>query len=418
MISIFTKLASLITRREGRKFLNLSSTSKSNDFKPNLNPALQTSLYIHIPFCKNLCPFCCFNRYIFKEETARHYFTMLHKELELYVDMGFHFTDFYFGGGTPTILMDELIKFIVYLRNQFTVKRISLETTPNELTREAIKQLKEAGINRLSIGIQTFDDNLIKSMGRIQCTGTEALERVLMALGVFDTVNIDLVYNFPSQTIEQLVNDINVFKNNNIDQVTFYPLMPSPHKKELIEKKFNDIDSSKESNFYRIILSEIYDKGYHPSTAWCFSKGTRMIDEYIIDFDDYIGIGAGSVSMYNNFFHVNTFSIQKYSDMINRGHLPIIGFRKLSRRENIYYYLLTKLFGIKFDITGFQKRFGVNIEEELWKEINIMKLLNIIKFQNSNIEVTRQGMYPISVMMRDFFSSLNTLREVFISKQM
>ena len=92
------------------------------------------SLYIHIPFCRKLCPFCCFNRYLFKEDKAREYFLCLRKELDLYIQRGFTFNSFYFGGGTPTILMDELISFIDYLKHRFIVKEISLETTPNELT--------------------------------------------------------------------------------------------------------------------------------------------------------------------------------------------------------------------------------------------------------------------------------------------
>ena len=375
-----------------------------------------TSLYIHIPFCRTLCPFCCFNRYLFDENKARRYFVDLKKELSLYAGYGFRFSDFYFGGGTPTILMDELGSLIEFLRTNFEVKQLSLETTPREINEETIKQLVDMGINRLSIGVQSFDDNVIKAMGRVQCNSDESQQRILMAQGKFDTVNIDFVFNFPGQSIEVFEKDLQTFKQLGIDQATFYPLMASPHKKDAMERKFNRVDNSRERRFYNIILEQLYDSGYKASTAWCFSRGDRMIDEYIIDFDDYIGTGAGSVSIYRGNFFVNTFSVEKYHNITANGELPIIGWRALSNHEQMYYYLLTKLFGIHMNKKGFARRFGAGIDSKLFKEMLVLKLFNIIQ-SNGDIHVNRNGMYTVSSMMRDFFTSLNSLREVYIEEQ-
>ena len=112
---MISKFVGFVTRREGAKFLKLN---------PKIGQSVITeagksegiSLYIHIPFCRTLCPFCCFNRYLFKEDKARHYFRHLKKELDLYIQRGFRFSDFYFGGGTRTVLMDELTGFIDYLK--------------------------------------------------------------------------------------------------------------------------------------------------------------------------------------------------------------------------------------------------------------------------------------------------------------
>ncbi|HJX03055.1 MAG TPA: coproporphyrinogen III oxidase family protein, partial [Dehalococcoidia bacterium] len=396
MIELFTKLASAITRNEGKKFLKLHSSIDDRVLEqPSRQIIPDTSLYIHIPFCRTLCPFCCFNRYLFKEEGTRQYFASLKRELSFYIDKGFQFSDFYFGGGTPTILMDELLSFTDFLYKNFTVKRISLETTPGEITDTNIRLLQQAGVNRLSIGVQSFDNSVVKAMGRVQCSGEEAIEKVLMAQGKFDTLNIDFVFNLPFQTTEQLHKDIAIFKQAHIDQATFYPLMASPHKKDAMERKFNSVDTSREKAFYEIILSELYDAGYLASTAWCFSRQQKLIDEYIIDFDDYIGIGSGSVSIYKGNFFVNTFSLEKYSALIQSGNLPIAGWRQLSRREQIYYYLLTKLFGITFDKTKFSGRFNHTIEEKLGMELLAMRLLKIIKGEEK-IRVTRRGMYSIS----------------------
>jgi hypothetical protein len=105
-------------------------------------------------------------------------------------------------------------------------------------------------------------------------------------------------------------------------------------------------------------MRDLYHGGYTASTVWCFSRGERMIDEYIIEFDDYIGIGAGAVSILHGNFYVDSFSLDRYHEMVSAGRLPIVGWRQLSARENQRYYLLTKLFGMQLEAEAFRRRFG------------------------------------------------------------
>lgn len=414
---MIANILSHITRREGRKFLQLSDriddafTAESllgRDFRP--------ALYVHIPFCRTLCPFCCFNRYLFKEDKARQYFRSLRKEVDLYINRGFQFSSIYFGGGTPPILLDELLGFIDYLKQKCEVKEISMESTPAEINPEMVLLLSHAGVKRFSIGIQSFDNDVLKHMGRVNLTGEEAREKVLVAQGSFQTVNLDLIFNFPFQSIEQFQSDVTIFKEMKVDQATFYPLMASPHKRSALERRFNQVDSARERQFYDVILKQVYDSGYKASTAWCFSRGERMIDEYVIDYDDYVGIGSGSVSIVNGHFYVNTFSLEKYDDLVAKGKLPIIGFRRLSEREALRYYLLTALFGLTVDTAKFQQRFGAAIGQKLFLELQALRLFGLVR-GNDRISVTRRGMYPVNIMMRDFFASLNGLRERCIERQ-
>jgi coproporphyrinogen III oxidase-like Fe-S oxidoreductase len=411
------ELVGFVTRREGRKFRNLSPAFDDSIINgEELGGKGGISLYVHIPFCRSLCPFCCFNRYLFDEDLARRYFIDLKKELELYVKRGFSFSSIYFGGGTPTVLMDELSSFISHLRKQFDVGEISLETTPRELTERNIGLLKEMGINRLSIGVQSFEEPVLKTMGRVNGPADEVKRRLLMAEGQFDTLNVDFVFNFPGQTIEQFAADVAAFKELGIDQATFYPLMASPHKKDAMERRFNRVDNSREKQFYNIILRELYRGGYKASTAWCFSRGERMIDEYIIEYDDYIGIGSGSVSIVSGNFFANSFSLDRYHELTVDGRLPVVGWRKLSRKENLRYYLLTKLFGMKLDTEALRRRFGDNAQGKLWMELAFFQTFGLVS-GNGVLNVTEKGMYPVSVMMRDFFAALNTLREYCIEHQ-
>jgi coproporphyrinogen III oxidase-like Fe-S oxidoreductase len=373
------EIVSYVTRREGRKFRHLNPTLDESLIHGNRKgKEVGIALYVHIPFCRSLCPFCCFNRYLFQEDLARRYYIDLKREIELYQQRGFSFNNVYFGGGTPTVLMDELLSFIDYLRGRFNLNEISLETTPRELTETNVQLLKKAGINRLSIGVQSFDEKVLKTMGRVNGPADEVKERLRMAEGQFATLNVDFVFNFPGQTIAQFERDVAAFKDMGIDQATFYPLMPSPHKKDALERRFNRVDNSREKQFYDVILRELYHGGYTASTAWCFSRGERMIDEYIIESDDYIGTGAGSVSIVDGKFLVNSFSLERYHEATEAGRLPIAGWRRLSDKENQRYYLLTKLFGMKLDKDAFLKRFGGKIENKLWADMAFFKSLGLV----------------------------------------
>ncbi len=414
---MIAEIVGYVTRREGRKFRRLNGKfEESVLIGEGRGKQNGLALYVHIPFCRALCPFCCFNRYLFQEDLAHRYFDDIKKELELYVRRGFKFSSVYIGGGTPTVLMDDLREFIHHLRANFDISKISLETTPRELSETNIALLKQAGINRLSIGVQSFDEKVLKVMGRVNGPADEVKSRLLRAEGQFETLNVDFVFNFPGQSIEQFKADVAAFKELGIDQATFYPLMASPHKKDALERRFNRVDNSRERRFYNVILSELYRGGYHASTAWCFSKGQRLIDEYIIESDDYIGIGVGSVSIIRSKFLVNSFSLDRYHELTNAGRFPVVGWRQLSEKENQRYYLLTKLFGMKLDKEAFKQRFGGDIESKLRLELAFLKAFGLVT-RDGTLQVTEKGMYPISVMMREFFASLNTLREYYIEKQ-
>jgi len=406
-----------VTQLEGKKFLQLSKEISDPEITPP-DTESSVSLYIHIPFCRTLCPYCCFNRYPLNEEKARNYFQQLKRELDLYLKRGFKFSSYYFGGGTPTVMMPELLEFMNYLKENCSPQETSLETTPREINEANVNLLKEAGVNRLSIGIQSFDSNVLRAMGRVSCGKEELKAKILIAKNNFDTLNLDFIFNFPSQSIESFRSDLEILNDLGVDQATFYPLMPSPHKKTALERKFRRVDTTREKDFYDLILQNANINGYSSSTAWCFSKGKRMIDEYVVDFDDYVGIGAGSVSLIRNNFYVNTFSLGKYGELTSQSRLPVIRMRKLSDKELMYYYLLTKLFGMKLNTESFHQKFNADIHKKLRKELDFLKLSGVAREQGSIIEATRKGMYPLNVMMREFFSSLNGLREFCIENQL
>ena len=142
---------------------------------PRPEPDREYLLYVHIPFCEELCPYCSFNRFPLEKDLARKYFRALADEVRMYADLGFNFAAAYVGGGTPTVLPEEMASLLHDLRKMFSMREISLETNPNHLTDEILGILKDGGVNRLSVGVQSFDDSLLKQMERYHKYGSGSI---------------------------------------------------------------------------------------------------------------------------------------------------------------------------------------------------------------------------------------------------
>ncbi len=163
----------LLTKILKRQYANIL---RLNDFEyiqpPGPHGGTKYLLYVHIPFCEELCPYCSFNRFPFNKDLAREYFKALLQEIRMYGDLGFDFSSVYVGGGTPTVLPAEIGDLLEDLHKRFGIKEISLETNPNHLTDEIVTILKDGGVNRLSVGVQSFQDELLKQMERYHKYGS------------------------------------------------------------------------------------------------------------------------------------------------------------------------------------------------------------------------------------------------------
>ena len=196
---------------------------------PQPKPGRQYLLYAHVPFCESLCPYCSFNRFILDEERARSYFKALREEMRRAAGQGYSFHSMYVGGGTPTIMIDELAATIDQARQLFPIREVSCETNPNHLIPEVIDKLS-GRVQRLSVGVQSFDDGLLKQMNRFEKfgSGREIFERLRSVAGRLPLLNVDMIFNFPSQSAAMLRRDIEMVSASGAEQVTFYPLMTSP----------------------------------------------------------------------------------------------------------------------------------------------------------------------------------------------
>ncbi len=381
---------------------------------PGPEPGKPYLLYAHVPFCERLCPYCSFNRYPFAEDSARAYFTSLREQMRMVADLGYSFDSLYIGGGTPTILVDELCETIDLARELFGALEVSTETNPNHLVPEILDPLKER-VRRMSVGVQSFDDGLLRQMDRYDKygSGAEILERLQSLEGFFHSLNVDMIFNFPSQTEEILRRDIECVKASGGNQTTFYPLMASRAVANQLKRTVGMVDYDREGRYYKILADELSDT-FELSTAWTFSRvGGGMIDEYIVDYEEYVGIGSGAFSYLRGDIYLTTFSLRDYGRAITDGRMPVaVGSADSGPANRMRYRFLMELFGLRLDKRKFRQDFGVSVERGLWKEMLFFRTFGAFATNNDEeLTLTERGRYLTVVMQRSMFAHLNSLRD-------
>ena len=375
-------------------------------------PAAACQLYVHIPFCEVLCPFCSFHRVRYQDSKSRRYFQALRAEIRLYHAAGFRFSDLYVGGGTPTVDAEELLETLALVRSLSPVRSVSIETNPNHLDVAVLERYRAAGVTRLSVGVQSFDDGLLDGMDRLEKYGSGALieSRLAAVQGLFPTLNVDMIFNLPGQTLAMLNRDLAILRRLAVDQVSFYPLMTAPSARHKMVRSMGHSDPSLRHAMYERILDGLLDE-YHPSSAWCFSRIRGMFDEYIIDQEDYVGVGSGAFSYVGGAMYSTTFSLNHYMRRIEGGQSGVTQRRPVGARERMRYDYLVRLFGGELQRDYLARKYGKGFYRRMAPELLAMRLIGATRHDADAIRLTRRGMYCWVLMMAEFFNSVNNVRE-------
>jgi coproporphyrinogen III oxidase-like Fe-S oxidoreductase len=383
-----------------------------DDELPTPAPGVTYQLYLHIPFCLALCPFCSFHRVEYQPALADRYFDALRKEIRRYGEQGFVFDDLYVGGGTPTVNEGQLLRTLDMCNELFPIRGISVETNPSDLRPDLLHALRDRGVRRLSVGVQSFDDGLLKSMERYEKYGSgQSIVRALEgARGIFPTLNVDMIFNLPGQTETSLARDLETLLSVKPEQVSYYPLMVADSARRRVAESMGPLRKSDSRRFFEQIVSAL-SPDYQRSTAWCFSTQGEAVDEYIIERGEYIGAGSGAFSFMNSTIHATSFSINGYCRRIAAGSSAITRSKQLSRREQMRYDFVMKLFGLSLDKAWLMKRYGRGFYLGMAVELLGMRLLGALRLSGPTLSVTPRGEYYWIIMMREFFNNVNVFRD-------
>jgi coproporphyrinogen III oxidase-like Fe-S oxidoreductase len=369
-------------------------------------------LYVHIPFCEVLCPFCSFHRVQHCHEQARRYFAALRAEIGLYHAAGHKFSGVYFGGGTPTVEPEELVETIEIVRSLFDVREISVETNPHDLRPPLLELLRRAGVSRLSVGVQSFDDELLREMGRIERygTGDEIQRHLRAAAGFFPTLNVDLIFNQPHQSAASLERDLDIVSAVGANQVSCYPLMSSPTVRRQMIATMGAPDRRRLRRLYGLIVQRLAPS-FAPTSAWCFTRHGHGSDEYIVAAENYVGVGSGAFSYLDGTLYATSFSLRAYEDRVAAGRTGIVTRHELGETDRMRYALLVRMFGLGLDRAWAERRHGKRFFRKLWGELRTLEWLGAADRTPTGWRLTERGMFWLMLMMSEFFESVNAYRD-------
>lgn len=290
-----------------------------------------SGIYLHIPFCRQACNYCNF-----------HFATSLHYKPEMISAMlneigiqrsflqGGAVETIYFGGGTPSLLeMDELCHLLEKIRKEFTVDtdvEITLEANPDDITEEKLVNWKKAGINRMSIGIQSFFDEDLRWMNRAH-TAQQAEQCLLLTKKYFSNITIDLIYGLPGLTDERWKSNVEKVLSYSIPHISCYALtveIHTPLDKLIREKKVTNVDPEKQSQQFLLLMSWLEEAGYEHYEISNFAlPGYRSRHNSAYwKGKPYLGIGPSAHSYNGALRQWNISNNQKYIQSINEGNIP------------------------------------------------------------------------------------------------
>ena len=364
----------------------------------------QKGLYIHIPFCLKKCAYCDFYSVPIKQNAVDDFIKSIIKEIKLRAVNppfgGFTFSTIYIGGGTPSLLSTPQIELILTAINkQFGINNnaeITLEANPATITEQSISNYLKLGINRLSIGIQSFNDSELQLLGRPHTAQDGLLIYELARKSGFKNINLDLIFGSPAQTITNFNSSLDTAIDLAPEHISLYELTVEPSTPLADSIKRGDIiplDADSTQRMYFRAIEKLRDHGYEHYEISNFATSQHQCKHNIGYWRrvPYLGLGPSAHSFCNNQRSWNVKSIEKYNRMILAHDLAIEGTEELttSQREleTIFLSLRTSE-GI--NLQKFKKEYNIDFSDKYSSLINILtdkseKLLAILTAQNFSL---------------------------------
>ena len=347
-------------------------------------------LYVHIPFCKSICNFCPYCKVRYSEELCNRYIDSLIAEIHRVGSQNTEkkqVTSLYFGGGTPALASERIKEIIDAINEHFIITEgIGLELHPDNVTEDVLKTLKDAGITKISIGIQSFLDKYQHVLGRKK-VDAEKMHSALSSVP-FETVSMDFIFALPSQTYEDLKSDIDTAFSLGANHVAIYPFidftftdspvtaMPKRKKRKLLDE----------------ITKYCLSRGFTRSSIWTFSS-EKDANYSSMTRENFLGFGCSATSLFKDQFKINTFDVESYCDRIGKGTLPTSLTIRFTERQRMIYWLFWTAYSTKVRSSDFEKFFGVSLKKMYGLELFAAKLLGFIKEKDGTYDMTLKGAF-------------------------
>ena len=359
-------------------------------------------LYLHIPFCEKKCHYCDFLTFANYDDRIDDYVDYLTKEMALYRDEHYQLDTIYFGGGTPSYLSLPLMRQIIQgIYQNFEVLpdcEIAIEMNPESVTEEKITGYLDLGFNRFSMGVQSFDDNVLKVMGRLHHAKDVQEKVAILRDHQIDNFSLDMMFNNPNQSFEVLKEDVSALLELNPPHISYYSLMikdKTPFARWHHTGKIQLSDDDEERDMYHYIQQTLKQSGYEQYEISNFAKAPHYQSRHNKKYwqlKDYLGIGLGAASNIGLRRFSNSRRFDQYFQMIDQGQRPIVYMEAMDMeaREKEYIMLNLRL-RQGFDIREINRIYQIDFCQKYQDALMKHQRYGVIEIEDDWIRFTDYG---------------------------
>lgn len=369
-------------------------------------------LYIHIPFCDRICNYCDFTAFQGANSKIKEYVEVLKKEIELKGNKNFLIDSIFIGGGTPSFIDGKYIfEILEKVKENFIVLdniEISIETNPKTFDEKKLEYYKKAKINRISIGVQSFNDVILKELGRNH-NSKEAFDSIELVKKFDFDLNLDLIFGYQSQTIDDILYDLEIVKNINPEHISYYALIIEEKTKfKALQNagKLDFLDEKTERKMYHLIVEKLEEMGLNQYEVSNFAKvGKESVhNKKYWNCKEYLGLGISSHSYLNDERFSNTVNLTKYIKELQNGNIPVDFREKLDMPTKKFEYIIMNM-RLKegFLISDYNSIFKSDFLYENKKAVKIGLENNVVEIKDDRIYFTKRGFD----IMDSFFVNCN-----------
>ena len=359
-----------------------------------------TSAYVHIPFCTQICYYCDFSKVFIKNQPVDSYLEHLLEEFQSYDIQKLR--TLYIGGGTPTALsasqLEVLLKGLTKNLDLSALEELTIEANPGDLDADKIAVLKNSAVNRVSLGVQTFDDKMLKKIGRshLEKDIYENIDRLKLA--GFDNISIDLIYALPGQTMEQVKDNVAKAIGLDIPHMSLYSLILENHTVFMNRMRRGKLPLPKEeleAEMFEYIIVELERVGFEHYEISNFSKPGFESRHNLMYWDnaEYYGIGAGASGYVNGVRYKNHGPIRHYLSAVEEGNARITE-EHLSQKEQMeeeMFLGLRKKSGVS--MARFEEKFGRSFDGLYGEIVRDLVQQGLMQIEGDRVRMTKRGLF-------------------------
>lgn len=354
------------------------------------------SLYIHIPFCNKICSYCDFLKSLYFPKISKEYIKQLVNDIEISKKQFNKFKTIYIGGGTPSILNYEELEILLSQLKPLLIKNgeFTIEANPESIDENKLKLFKKYGINRISIGLESFNEKYLKLMNRDYKINYYSL--INLVKKYIDNINVDFIYGLPNESLDDIKFELSNFIKLNVDHISLYSLMIEKGSKFYAEgyKEENEEILRKQYDLIVKTLKKYKYNRYEVSNFSLKNKESKHNLTYWHD-EEYLALGAGSSGYINNIRYKNTSNISKYIKGINEIEKEVVNIK-----DDKEYFLLTNLRLEKgFLLSEYKKRFNEDFylsKKEIIDQLIKNKIVSLNKYR---FKVNKNYIYTLDSVL-------------------